>query len=107
MFYTCLWFCSQGGVSQHVMGTPQEDTPEADPQADTHLVGRYPLDRLPRQTPNWTNTPLPEMTTEEGSTHPTGMHFCLWIIIEPMTYAFCGFIIYFGFSGKLWKFRTN
>ena len=76
MFYTCLWFCSQGGVCPiacwDTHTSPWTVNP---PRADTHqsptLSGHPPLGRHP----------LPSDTTGYGQqargTHPAGMHTCL------------------------------
>ena len=59
MFYTCLSFCSQGGVCNT-------------------LLSRHPP--TPEQTPPGQTPPMQCMLgygQQAGGTHPTGMHSCL------------------------------
>ena len=56
-FYTCLSFCSQGGVS-----------------------GRHPRAHLHRQTPPGRHPTSQETATAEDGTHSTGMHSCVNIL---------------------------
>ena len=84
VFYTCLWFCSQGEVS--VNPPPPADTPPG--QSPPPFLGRHPppLGKHP-----WADTPLgrhpprswadpPPADTgydqQAGGTHPTGMQSC-------------------------------
>ena len=58
----CQSFCSRGSLSGQ---TPPADIPPSGQPLDRHLptLGRHPL---------------PEMATEVGGTHPTGMHSCYY-----------------------------
>ena len=71
-FYTCLWFCSQGGhVSQHASQVTWVDThhppPVENPQGRHPPPGRHPL-----PDGQWA-----------GGTHPTGMHSCIFLRFLP------------------------
>ena len=58
----------------HTTPDPEADTPKPRGRYHSRPRGRHPPAQ--RQTPPRAR-PLPEMTTEVGSTHPTGMHSCL------------------------------
>ena len=90
MFYTCLSFCPQGGAGGR-QTPPGKQTPlasrhtplwadrnpwqaEAPPGKQTHpSPGRHTF--LGRQPPSRT-------ATAANGTHPTGMHSCLYFIVE-------------------------
>ena len=82
-FYTCLSFCSQGGVCLSACWdtTPPRSTPapwEASLLKHTpHSPGSTPLGSTPprKHTPPGRH-PLRETATTADGTHPTGMHSC-------------------------------
>ena len=58
-FYTCLWFCSQGGVADTPRQTP--------PWAYTHLPSAC-----------WDRPPSRYYGIQAGGTYPTWMHSCFF-----------------------------
>ena len=62
-------FVHRGCVSQHAMDPPGQTPPLARTHTHTHTHTHTPLGRQPLET-----------ATEEGSTHPTGMHSCFTIL---------------------------
>ena len=87
VFYTCLWFCSQGGLCQ---GNPpwtktllDRDPPWTETPLDRDSPGQRPhWTETPRKRPPWTGTPLhrdPLPPSRPYGTHPTGIHSCLLI----------------------------
>ena len=87
-FYTCLSFCSQGGgASQHAVGqTPQKKPGRPPPRKKPgrlppgrHSPGRNLED--PRKTYPPGAVHAGRYEQQAGSTHPTGMHTCLFISV--------------------------
>ena len=77
-FYTCLSFCSQGGVA--------DPPPEHTHPTHIHLApsrGRHPPEQTPTPTPEQTPPPFAvyagKYEQKAGGTHPTGMHTCFWV----------------------------
>ena len=73
-FYTCVWFCSQGGVSGQGEPLPNGELP---PGPDTPPGMETPCGM---ETPPGADPPPGKETPAHGQweagTHPTGMHSC-------------------------------
>ena len=89
MFYTCLWFCSQGDVYLWVQGEggcipPGQTPPRQTPLWANTLLGRHSLEQTPllgRHTPTLGRHSIgrhwpPETATAADCLHPTEMHSC-------------------------------
>ena len=85
-FYTCLWFCSQGGVPGQVTPPPGRYT-RYTPYTGTPPWGRYtsPAGTPPKAGTPQTGTPPRQVHPRQcmrgygqqaGNRHPTGMHSC-------------------------------
>ena len=93
-FHRCVWFCSQGGLPQCMLGYPPD---QASPRPGTPWPGtprsRHPPNKAPPRPGTWPEQTPPRPGTppstehagrygqRAGGTHPTGMQSCLFTCV--------------------------
>ena len=101
-FYSCLWFCPQGGVCLSACWDTTSPSPEQNPLGADSPCNRHPPtgSRHPsEQTPPEQTPPPPDKQTPAygqwaAGTHPIGMHSCLLLFWRFFWIRLSGMVVF-------------